>query len=88
MAVVLAALMVLSNLTASVFAATTEGPVANTEGRKSENTITVQPQETTVTEGETAVFSVEATGKVHGYQWMINTTGKADGWFPIEQCFS
>ena len=81
MAVVLAALMVLSTGASTVLAATTDSMVAAVEGRKSEtNAIVSQPQETTVTEGETAVFSVETEGEVKSYQWQYNTTGSARGW--------
>lgn len=42
--------------------------------------ITVQPTNQTVTEGETATFTVSATGNDLSYQWQQKTTGGGDGW--------
>lgn len=44
-------------------------------------TITIQPTAQTVTEGETATFTVEATGGNLSYQWQQNVNGS--GWTDI-----
>ena len=73
MALLLAVLMVLSTGTSTAFAATTGKAETNA---RTKNAITSQPAETTVTEGETAVFTVGTTGTVRSYQWQEWT-----GWY-------